>query len=158
MCVLLVSSCLELSGFLDPWKVCFLPQTREVLQPLFLQVTFLPLSLPLLLLAPLYMNIFCLMLSQRSLSLSSLKFFFFFSFCCSVWVSPIVLSSSLPIHSLASFSLLLSPCSIFFSLVITYVWYFLILMSLCWSSHCIHLFFSQVQWVPSWLLLWTLDR
>ena len=111
-------------------KSVFLPQIREVLQPLFLQVTFLSLSLPLLLLAPLYMNIFCLM-SQRSLSLSSLKFFFFFPFCGSVWVSPIVFSSSLPIHSLASFNLLLSPCSVFFSSLITYVWYFLILMSLC---------------------------
>lgn len=69
----------------------------------------------------------------------------FFSFCCSVWVSFIILSSSLLGHSLLHHSLLLNPYSSVFSSAVIVLYcsfvtsvcefYFL---PLCWSSHCFH--------------------
>ena len=111
-------------GLPGPLESLFPSTDQGGFQPLFLQVTFLPLSLPLLLQAPLYMNIFCLMLSQRSLSLSSLKFLFFFLLLClgeSYWfVFQLADSCSCLIQSPVEF------LQCIFSSVIAYVWYFLI--------------------------------
>ena len=69
----------------------------------------------------------------------------------------IVFSSSSLIHSSTSSNLLLNPSGIFFSSVVTSVWYFL-KFSLYWSSHCVCLFFSSVQQAFLWLLLWNLHQ
>ena len=52
----------------------------------------------------------------------------------------------------ASSSLLLNSSSIFFSSIITSVGTFFSFL----SYHCVHLFFSQVQWTSLWLLFWTI--
>ena len=69
----------------------------------------------------------------------------------------IVFSSSSLIHSSTSSNLLLNPSGVFFSSVVTSVWYFL-KFSLYWSSHCVCLFFSSVQQAFLWLLLWNLHQ
>ena len=69
------------------------------------------------------MNFILLILSQRSLEVSSLKIFFFISLL--VWASSIVLSSSLLIYFSASSNLLLNSFRVFFSSPITYIWSFL---------------------------------
>lgn len=51
----------------------------------------------------------------------SLVCIIYFSLCCSVWVSSIVLSSSSLIHSPTSSSLLLNPSGIFLSVVIVFL-------------------------------------
>ena len=76
----------------------------------------------------------CFMLSLLSFKISLLSKILFL-FCCSVWMSSIAFSSSSLIHSSTSSNLLLNPSGVFFSLVITSVWYFL-KFSLYWSSHC----------------------
>lgn len=72
-------------------------------------------------------------------------------------MSSIAFSSSSLIHTSTSSDLLLNPSSIFFSLVITSIWYFL-KFSLYWSSHCVCLFFSSVQQAFFWPLLWNLHQ
>ena len=84
----------------------------ESFQPLFLRIIFLPHSL-FSFWDPYNANVILLMLSHRSFKLSSL-FKILFSFCFSVWVSFIVLSSRLLLCFPASSSLLLNPYSVFF--------------------------------------------
>lgn len=72
-------------------------------------------------------------------------------------MSSIAFSSSSLIHTSTSSNLLLNPSSIFFSLIITSIWYFL-KFSLYWSSHCVCLFFSSVQQAFLWPLLWNLHQ
>ena len=74
------------------------------------------------------MNVFFFfMLYQRSLKISS-YFLILFSFYHSVWIISIALSSSSLMCFSASSSLLLNPSSVFFSSIITSIWYFLIFL------------------------------
>lgn len=67
------------------------------------------------------------MLSQRVFNASSLLFFlFFFSVRCSVWMFSIALPASLLVCASISSVLLSYPSTVFFSPVMTSVWYFLI--------------------------------
>ena len=85
---------------------------------------------------------------------------------CSFWVSPIALSFSLLICPSALSSLLLNLSSvIFFSVqilcsILPFLFgmclWILCFLPLCWSPHCVHLFFSWIQWVSFQSLLWTL--
>lgn len=112
-------------------------------QPLFLQLiwgTFFSFSFPSE--STKMWMLLHLMLSQQSHNVSFL-FKVLFSFCRSVWVSSIVLSSSSLIHSTTSSVLLLSLSNVFF----WFSYYFCLVLScrLCWSLHYVHLFFSKVQ-------------
>ena len=82
-------------------------------QPLFLQIIFLALSLASSSEMPIMEMLFHLILSQRSLTVTTL-FKMLYSFCCSVWVSFIVLSSSSLIPSYSLTGLLLNPSRLFF--------------------------------------------
>lgn len=71
------------------------------------------------------------------------------------------LSGWVPLSSLPAHWLILLPhpiCSgVFFSSIVTFVWYFL-KFSLSWSSHCVCLLFSSVQQAFLWWLLWNLHQ
>ena len=94
--------------FLD-LDVCFLSQVRKVFSYYVLSA-FLSLSSPSGF--PIMRTLVLLMFSQRSLKLSSFLFILFFFFCSASVIST-TLSSSLLIHSSASFSLQLIPSSVF---------------------------------------------
>ena len=89
-----------------------------------------------------------------------ISLFGYLFFCCFDWLSPVALSLSSWILTSAS-SLLLNLSSVFFGSVTVFfssvtICYFLVFfLYLCWSSHCVHPFFSQVWWASLWLLLWT---
>ena len=118
-------------------------------------------SLSLLLGLPIMQMLVCLVLSRKSLKLSSL-FSHSFSFCCSDWVSSTVLSSG----KLFFASSIIVWCwipPVYFSVQLLYssaLWLlfgtFLYILSLCWSSHCVYPFFSWGWWALLWLLFWTL--
>ena len=101
--------------------------------------------------------LFCLMLSHRSLKRSSLfktPFILLLSlgeihslsvpdpFCCFFW------SCCEPLWCIFSFVAFYSS--------VTCLQYFLMFSSFCWSSHCVHPFFSCVWWASLWLLFWIL--
>lgn len=94
------------------------------------------------------MQMLLYLVSQWFLKVCSL-FLIVFSFCFSVWLSFIALSSSSLICSALS-NLLLNPSSMFSS-VITSVWYSL--FSVSWLKFSLRS--SWVQWAPLWPLLWT---
>lgn len=105
-------------------------------------------------------KLFHFMLSHRSLRLSSLLKLFF-SFFCFVYTSSIALTS----RSLILFLLYLgcywiplvffNSAIIFFSFV-TFIWYLLSFLSLCWSSLQVHSLFPW-DWLASlWPEFWTL--
>src|SRR5574337_1321273 len=82
---------------------------------------------------PIIQMLVCLILSQRSLRLSSVLFILFTLFCSSEVISTILSSSSL-IHSSASGILLLVPSRVFLTSVIVLfvsVCFSLILLGLC---------------------------
>ena len=89
-----------------------------------------------------------------------ISLFGYLFFCCFDWLSPVALSLSSWILTSAS-SLLLNLSSVFFGSVTVFfssvtICYFLVFfLYLCWSSHCVRPFFSQVWWASLWLLLWT---
>ena len=96
-----------------------------------------------------------LILGGPLINLSSFKkFFYLFVFCLGWFLLP---CRSL-ICSSAAFNLLLSPSCVFLILVIVFFSSdsFFFIFSLCWSSHWIHAFFSQVCWAFLWPVLWTL--
>ena len=132
--------------FLDLY-VYFLPQSGKVFSHYFFFFFQKKIFLwPFLSLDPYNVKFLFLMLSQKFLKMSSL-FKITFSTYCSVWVISIALSSSSPMCFSASSSLLLNSSSIFFSSIVTSVGTFFFL-----SYHCVHHFFSQVQWAFLWLL------
>ena len=103
-----------------------------------------------------------LMVSHKSLKLSSLFSFFFF-FALIRWV-PLpclwVYWSFLLFHLVCYWTPI-----VYFSVELLYfsaLWFmfetflYFLLIHLCWSSHCIHAFFSRVLWASLWPLLWIL--
>lgn len=119
---------LEFNSFLD-LHVCLFPSpSQRSLQPLFSQISFLPLSLTLFLVSVsfhLWSHRFLLFLSSYHQSFS-----IHFSFLCSDWMSSALSLNSLTFSSL-SYSLTNSFYCIFLSSVIPFfssvisVWYFL---------------------------------
>ena len=75
--------------------------------------------------APIIRMLVYLMLSQRSLRLSSFLFILFSLFCYSAVISTILSSSSL-IHSSASVILLLIPSSVFFNYCVVHHCFFVL--------------------------------
>ena len=78
----------------------------------------------------------------------SLFYMFFFSFCCSSWVSPIALSFNLLIYFSNSPTLLFKPSNVFFSAVVALFGTSLLNFSLCLSvfllSHFMVMNFSSL--------------
>ena len=95
-----------------------------------------------------------LMISHKSLKLSSLFFIFLFA--------PLMNSTALPLNLLilssASSNLLLNPCNEFFNSVAVFlssvisVWYIFIFLSLHWNYHFVH---ALLSW-PSWAIFMTI--
>ena len=108
-------------GYLFPFW-CY-----ESFQPLFHQICFLSLSLSPRFEIPRVWMLVHLMLSQRSLKLSSINFF---SFCCFDRMISAILSSRLLKCSSVSPNLLLNPSSVFSVSVIVF-----------FSSDCFHISF-----------------
>lgn len=97
----------------------FLTLSSKSFQPIFLQIIFLALSLSLFFFCS-TSNINAIPFAVSSNAQGKLSLFckFFFLFCCSAWVSPIVLSSNLLIYFSNSSALLFKPSNVFFSAVV----------------------------------------
>lgn len=110
------------------------------------------LSLSLLLLGLLHYNCYSVCCCLHGLLSYLLLLKILPSFCCSIWVSSIALSSRSLILSSASSSLMLNHSSLFYTSVIVFFGpvtfvsscAFLYFLSLCEVSQCVHPFFSQV--------------
>lgn len=100
----------------------FLTLSSKSFQPIFLQIIFLALSLSLFFFCS-TSNINAIPFAVSSNAQGKLSLFckFFFLFCCSAWVSPIVLSSNLLIYFSNSSALLFKPSNVFFSAVLVYL-------------------------------------
>ena len=94
------------------------------------------------------------MLSPMSFKLYSF-FSYFFSFQLPLF--SLLLSSRSLVHFSISSSLLLIPSSVLFTSVVFFSsgWFFIHFLSLCWNSHGVHKFLSQVFWPYLWPLSWT---
>lgn len=121
----------------------------------------LPLSLCFSFWEPYNVNVSLCDVSRKYLELSSLFLqSFFFSIFYSIGLSSIALSSSLLILSSTSSNPMLNPSRVFFSVQLLHssaLWLifgtFFYFLFLYWHSHCVHLFFSGIQWTSLWLLL-----
>lgn len=95
------------------------------------------------------------MWSQKSMNISSS--FYFFPFCCSAWVLPVLLSSRSLICPFISAYLLLTPSSFFFFLISITAFFnsygFLVFSVSKLKAEFIH---SSIQWVFLWPLLSTI--
>ena len=97
-----------------------------------------------------FYNVNIIPLNVVSVSLKNFNFLIFFSFCCSVWMIFIGLSSKPMIHSAASSSQLLCLPSVFFqfsyhSLKFQNFRPFLYFLSLCWK--CCHVLHSLSEFI-----------
>ena len=137
---------LELPGL--PGPVCLFPSPKwESLQSFFFfNFFFWPF---LSFLDPYNANFLFLMLSQKFLKMSSL-FKITFSSYCSVWIISIALFSSSPMCFFFCLIKFTVELKYIFQLNCNFCWYFLFFSFL--DYHCVHLFFSQVQWALLWLL------
>lgn len=144
--------------FLD-LEVCLFPQVKEIFSHNF--KCFLPFLSLFSFYGPYNVNVDPLGVVPEVLKLSSLSVILF-TFCCSDWANP----TSLPLSSLIFFFCFMQSaveslqCIFQFSFVffssVTSTWYFLIFLSLWWSSHCDHPFLSWVWWANVWPLFSTL--
>ena len=131
----------------------FLSHVREVFDYNLFKY-FLSLFLSSLFGTPIMRMLVHLMLSQRSLKLSSCLFFLF-SLICSVAVISTILSSSSLIRSSASFMLLLIHSSVFFISVIVFfnsVCLFLISSISLLNISCIFLVCASILFPRSWII------
>ena len=163
MWVSLGSSCLRLLCFLDLY-VFFLHQITEVFSAIIFSIAFsIPCSLSFPSDIPVMQILLCLMLSQKSLKLSSFwGFFFLFAIligsfllpCLSnLWFDPLLhLNCCWFLLGYSSYQSLYSSF-----LTGSFLWFlcpFLSLQSLCWSSHWVHLFSTYVPGPQFWVLPW----
>lgn len=112
----------------------FLTLSSRSFQPIFLQIIFLALSLSLFFFcSPSNINVIPFAVFSNVQGKVSLFCRFFFSFCCSAWVSPIVLSSNLLIYFSNSSTVLFKPSNVFFSAVAVLFGTSLLNFSLCLS-------------------------
>ena len=136
----------------------FLTLSSRSFQPIFLQIIFLAPSLSLFFFcSPSNINAIPFAVSSNVQGKVCLFCKFFFSLCCSAWVSPIVLSSNLLIYFSNSSTLLFKPSNVFFSAVVVLFGTSLLNCSLCLSvfllSHFMVINFNSLfLWQHFWYL------
>ena len=164
MWVSLGSPYLELSPSTMELDAGFLPQGKEVFSHYFSNKISAPFSFSSPPGIPMIWMLVLLIWSMGSLDpYTHFLIFFFFSFCCSAWVSSTAQSSNTLILCLLHLVSCWVPL-LYFSDQLLYslaLWLlslftFFYFPNLCWCSHYIHPFFSPVWWASLWPLLWIL--